>query len=220
MFKNQIKFSLLSLIILGFMISSCSKESETDVQVENYGFTESYGMQKDLNAGVHGCVELVFPVTLQLPDGTELEVESFEDAKEQLQAWKEENPDVSGRPQVVFPVEVINQEGEVLSVASKDEIKQLIRDCRANFTPRPRHFRPCFKVVYPITIDFPDGTSAEANSRMELKQLAREWKAANPDSDERPSIAYPITIEYEDGTTTEINSKEELVAAKRACRER
>ncbi len=218
MFKNLMRLNVIALLCLGMMITSCTKE-ENGVEVANYGFTETYEMQKNLNAGIHGCLELVFPVSVELPDGSLLEFTSFEDAKTQLQAWKEANPDVEGRPSIIFPVEVITQDGEVLSVDSRDDIKALMRECRSNFPPRPRHFRPCFKVVYPLTVSFPDSTTTDVASRMELKQTLRQWRADNPEADEKPSLVYPITIEYEDGSTVEINSREELIEAKRACRE-
>lgn len=219
MFKNQIKIKMLSLLCLGLFISSCTKE-DSSVEVENYGFTESYTMQKNMRAGVHGCLELVFPLTIQLPDETEISVDSFEDAKDQLQAWKEDNPDVKGRSEIVFPIEVINADGEVVSVSSHDEIKELVRDCRSQYPPRPRHFRACFNIVFPVTISFPDGTTAEVSSRQELKELVRAWREDNPDAQEKPELAFPLTIEYEDGTTAEVNSAQELREAKRECRER
>ena len=218
MLKNLIKVKLIMLLGLGIFITSCSKE-ELGVEVENYGFTESYEMQKSLNAGRHGCLELVFPISVTLPDSTVLEFDSFEQAKEELQAWKEANPDVEGRPQLVFPVEVITQDGEVVSVNSKEEIKEIIRDCRGNFPPRPRHFRACFKLEFPVSVSFPEGDVLEVASKMELKQAIRNWKQDNPDAEERPELVFPVTIVYEDGSTAEINSKEELIEAKKACRE-
>ncbi len=66
--------------------------------------------------------------------------------------------------------------------------------------------------MFPLTIQFPDGTTAEAADRAELKSLAREWKEANPDSEERPAIVFPIDVTLEDGSTVTVNSKEELKA--------
>lgn len=218
MFKNQIKIKALMLLGLGLLVASCTKE-EADVEVENYGLVETYEIQKNLNAGVHGCVELVFPVSVTMPDSTILEFDSFEDAKSQLQEWKEANPDLRGKPRLIFPVEVITQDGETVSVENRLEIRMLIKECRGNFPPRPRHFRPCFKVEYPLTIAFPDGNTAEVENRVELKQTLRQWKIDNPDAEDRPKISYPITIAYEDGSTVEISSREALIEAKKACRE-
>lgn len=218
MFKPQIKFNLVAVLVLGLFVASCTKEEEA-VEVENYGFIESYEIQKNLNAGIHGCVELVFPVSLLLPDSTVLEIDSFEDGKAQLQAWKEANPDVQGRPHIVFPVEIITQEGEVISVDSRQEIRRLVRDCRSNFPPRPRHFRACFKLEFPVSLSFPDGTEVEVANRMEMKQNLRAWKRDNRDAEEKPGLVYPVTIVYEDGSLQEIANQDELAAAKEACRE-
>lgn len=218
MFKPQIKFNLVTILVLGLFLASCTKEEEA-IDVENYGFVESYEIQKNLNAGIHGCVELVFPVSLLLPDSTTIVIESFEDGKVQLQAWKEANPDVEGRPHIVFPVEIITQEGEVVSVESRQEIRRLIRDCRDNFPPKPRHFKACFKLEFPVSLSFPDDSEVEVANRMEMKKTLRAWKRDNPDAKERPGLVYPVTIVYEDGSLQEIANKDELAAAKKACRE-
>ena len=218
MFKSLIKVNALAFLLIGFMMTSCSKEDE-NVVAENYGFTETFTIQKSLNAGKFGCVEVVFPQEIELPDGEIIEVDSFEDAKEQLTAWKEANPDVEGRPQVVYPIEVITQEGETVSVDDKSELRALIKECIGNFPPRPRHFRACFRIQYPVVVEFPNGQTLDVETRKELKAVVRLWKQNNPNADEKPSLVYPIVIEYEDGSTQEINSAEELREAKRACRE-
>ena len=47
MFKPQIKFNLVTILVLGLFLASCTKEEEA-IDVENYGFVESYEIQKNL----------------------------------------------------------------------------------------------------------------------------------------------------------------------------
>jgi hypothetical protein len=218
MFKNVIKMNVLALGLLALVVTSCT-ESDSDVLVENYGPIETFEIQKNLNAGRHGCVDVVFPIEIELPDGSIIEVESFVDAKDQIQAWKEANPDVDGRPHAVFPIEVITQDGETVSVNSKDEIKTLIRECKGNFPDRPDHFRPCFRLQYPVFVEFPSGNTVSVETPRELKVIIRLWKQNHPNATERPALVYPIVIEYADGSTETINTKDELKAAKEACRD-
>ncbi|MBT8231593.1 MAG: hypothetical protein HKO66_09105 [Saprospiraceae bacterium] len=217
MLKNILKLNAFALLLLTFFVSSCTKE-DADVVADNYGSVETYEMQKSLNAGKKGCLEVVFPVEITLPDDSVIEVSSFVDAKDQIQAWKEANPDVDGRPSVIYPIEVITMDGETVSIESKSEIKDLLKECRSNFDG-PRGHKACFKLVYPISVEFPNETVAEFQTPRAMKNALRVWKRLNRDSDERPHLVYPLTIEFEDGSTQVINSGEELKAAKQACRD-
>ncbi|MBT8229244.1 MAG: hypothetical protein KJO50_03230, partial [Bacteroidia bacterium] len=107
MFKNLLKLNaLVALFIVGFM-TSCS-DDDSDVQVENYVIETTYELQKAHMIGRPGCFELVFPVTIEFPDATTAEVDSYENMKETIRAWKEANVDSEDRPQLVYPIDVIN----------------------------------------------------------------------------------------------------------------
>lgn len=200
------------------LMASCT-DPDADVTPENFGTEEAFVMQKSLNAGKFGCLEIIFPIEITLPDESIIEVESFVDAKEQLQAWKENNPDVDGRPSVVYPIEVLNSEGETTSIESKSEIRDLIKECRGNFGSKPNGHKACFRLEYPLTISFPNADDLEIIDRLQMKRALRIWRRNNRGSVERPSLVYPITIVFEDDTTQTINSSEELKAAKEACQE-
>jgi hypothetical protein len=224
MFKNLFKLNaLVALFIIG-LFSSCSEEA-SPVDVDNYVTEATYEIQKAHRIGKPGCFEVVFPLTIELPDGTTAEADSYANIKEVIRAWKEANPDVDGRPTLVYPIEVMTEDGELISLNDKAELIELLKECRASFIdgPRDHHnhgkFRACFDVEFPVTLTFPDGTTAEAASGKEVKMLLRNWRKENPDSAERPTLNFPIAIVYEDGTSETINSKEELIEAKKACRD-
>ncbi|MBT8191485.1 MAG: hypothetical protein KJO29_13725 [Bacteroidia bacterium] len=224
MFKNLLKLNaLVALFIVGFM-TSCS-DDDSDVQVENYVIETTYELQKAHMIGRPGCFELVFPITIEFPDATTAEVDSYENMKETIRAWKEANVDNEDRPQLVYPIDVINEDGEVITVTDKTELIELKKECRKEFIngPRDHHhrgkFKACFDLVYPLSIALPDGTEVVVNDVDELKTTLRDYKENNPGSTERPQLVYPIEIQFEDGTTQTINSKEELREAKKECRE-
>lgn len=225
MFKNLLKLNaLVALFVVGFM-TSCSDEDSSDVQVDNYVIETTYEIQKAHMLGRPGCFELVFPVTIEFPDATTAEVDSYQNLKETVRAWKEANLDSNQRPQLVYPIDVINEDGEVITVADKSELIALKKECKRDFMdgPRDHHhrgkFRACFDLVFPLTIAIPDGTEVVVNDVEELKAALRDYKENNPDSAQRPQLVFPIEIQFEDGTTQTINSKEELRAAKKACRD-
>lgn len=205
-------------------MTSCSDEDAT-VQVDNYVTETTYEIQKSLNVGKPGCFELVFPVVLEFPDATTAEVDSYENLKETVRAWKEANLDVEGRPMLSYPVEVITQDGDLLSVESKEELKALKKECIKDFIRdhREHHrlgkFRACFDLVFPISVELPSGIIVTVEDYKQLKNVLREWRRNNPDANTRPHLVYPIQIIFEDGTTQDIASPEEFRQAKKDCRE-
>ena len=75
------------------------------------------------------CFELVFPITLILPDETTITASDRDDLKTQLRAWREANPDVEGRPTLQYPVTVQLEDESTVTVNSKDELKDLKESC-------------------------------------------------------------------------------------------
>ncbi len=82
--------------------------------------------------GHHGepCFTLNFPLTISFVDGTTVEVNSREEFKAAILAWKEENPDQHARPKLVFPISVTLTDGTVVDVESPLALRQLKKDCR------------------------------------------------------------------------------------------
>ena len=78
--------------------------------------------------------------------------------------------------------------------------------------------RGCFEFVFPISIDFPDESSSTVEDYATLKTTIKEWKEANPEAEEKPSLAFPLEILGEDGTATTVASQEELLELRKECR--
>ncbi len=76
----------------------------------------------------------------------------------------------------------------------------------------------CYEFVFPLTIEFPDGTTAEAEDYEGLRTIISDWKEANPDAEERPSLSFPLDILSEDGELITVESREELFQVRRECR--
>ena len=215
---------LLAILSTGFFIS-CQKE-DSAADVEDYVLQSMYEIEERSGTGMAGCYELVFPVTVQFPDSTTLEVLSYEELKLAIRNWFQTHdvrPRPDRRPHLVFPYEVINEAGEVITISNFQELLDLRRACITDgFGPNHHgHFgkdRHCFKPVFPITLEFPDGSQVTVNTPREMQQAIRTWKQANPDSAERPEFVFPITVQLRDGTQVVVNSAEELAALKADCR--
>jgi hypothetical protein len=209
MFRNVL-FILPLFLILG----SCEKEQQENAEVLADQTLEMINVET--RSGPSGCFELIFPLSLEMPDGTILEVTSHEDAKAQIIAWKSENPDVKGRPHLVFPIDLIDADGNLISVESKEELREIIKECKKDFIAN--HDKPCFKLQFPVSIEFPNGTIVSFDDRKELKMVLRKWKKDHPFAQERPKLVFPVTvIMKEDGTLVTLESKEALIALKEAC---
>lgn len=77
----------------------------------------------------YSCFSIVYPVTVDFPDGTS---EMFEDRttlKSAVKAYKEANPDAEERPIVAYPLTVEYDDGTQATVESKDALKELKEAC-------------------------------------------------------------------------------------------
>jgi len=162
----------------------------------------------------------VYPVTIDFPDGTSMEVDDGDVLRASVKSWKENNQDVNGRPHLAFPYDIFTEDGTLVTVDTRIQKQQLLKACKAEMGNGPHgHLgKPCFRIVYPITISFPDETTLEVESRKELKVSIRAWKKDNSDIEDRPYIMYPITVMFEDETTKTVESREALKQLKKDCR--
>ena len=222
------KFFLLPLFALISIIVACNKTDSATV--ENAIDEVLYNVQERGGMGRFGCYELVFPVSITLPDNTTATVNTYDALKQTLRTYFETNGTPGNghhgiRPRIdfVFPISVISQDGEVITLENQDQLLRLREACAGTFgnhgfQGHGQHGLSCFEVVFPITIQFPDGTTASATDRQSLHQLLRTWHQANPDVQERPKMVFPITVKMtEDGALVTVNSREELHDLKESC---
>lgn len=237
MYSTFIKpLGLLLLLIAGIFIG-CQKED--DVLTADTFVTESISeIESRSGAGVGGCYELVFPITLQFQDSTTATVASYEEMRQAIRTWFEENggrPNHHRRPVILMPFQLINEDGEVITVETQEQLDELKALCR----PRPggpghggpggpgghggggHHgdHGPCYTLVFPITLEFADSTQVTVANQEEFRAAVHAWKEANPGEHAHPAFVYPITVTIvSDGSQVVVNSAEELRAIKAACR--
>lgn len=155
------------------------------------------------------CVDVVYPISITLPDNSTLTANSIEELKNGLIEWKESNPDIKGKPSLNFPQDFI-KDGETVTINSMEELKELVKDCFDK--------KKCFELVFPITMIMPDNSTIEGNSKHQMHKDIKSWYKSNPSYiGQKPNLQFPVQIKYEDGTITEINSKEALEQAKDEC---
>lgn len=156
------------------------------------------------------CFELVLPVTFNMPDNSQITLETRDDWSD-IRSWYEANPDVEERPDLVYPVNVAYAGDSIVTINSAEEMRAARAQCEVD-----RGRDRCFSVDFPLSFTMPDGSTITLAAREDW-QLIKAWYDANPDAEERPDLVFPITITYEDGSSATINSEEELRAAKADC---
>lgn len=91
------------------------------------------------------------------------------------------------------------------------------RKLKDNDERRKKRRAQCFQFVFPIDFIMPDDSSITLESKEDWS-LIREWYAANPDAEGRPTLVFPLDVTLEDGTVQTLIDNEELKAVKDSCK--
>lgn len=158
------------------------------------------------------CFEINYPITLVMPDGSQVVVNDDDELETAIDNYYDANPNDSNDVSVVYPITVtMLDDSSTVTINDDDELDELFEECFDEY------FEDCFEIQYPISILMPDSTTITANSEEELDSLYDAWIIANPNNMGEPELIFPITIVYEDGTTEVINDEEELEEAFEEC---
>lgn len=197
--KGSIAFLLFTAFLMSMILfTSCSENSEEIVQDDASLIT---AIESSTNR--QSVAESELPAAIQ----NELETNFSDD-------------DIYVADRVAglgFEIRLITTGGSwtsELNSAFFTEAGRFVEDSRR---PRRGRRRSCFRIVYPFSVTMPDATTITLESRAD-KVLIRQWYAANPDQQEKPTLVFPIEIEYQDGTIATINDSTELEAVRQDCR--
>lgn len=222
MTNRHFKFFLPIFFLAALFITSCSDDEETisSVEIENYTEDAVFRMQRHAMCGMRGCFEFVFPVTIVFPDGAEAEIESYEEMRDRIRSWKEENPDAEDRPSLQYPLDLLTEDGEIVTAESADDLKALTKECVREFVKSHKRLNnSCFRITFPINLELPNGDTLTIENGVQLKHQLRRWKHNFGEDSEKPQMVFPITVILkEDGSEMVIESKEDLAALKEECR--
>ena len=76
------------------------------------------------------CFDLVYPVTLVLPNGDTVEIEDRQAMKTLIKKWARGHRGHDARPKIQLPFQVELEDGSILDITSKDDLIAAIKDCR------------------------------------------------------------------------------------------
>ena len=193
---------ILSLMLTAFLFSCNNSEKAGNDQLEP---EKQESVDQDI------CLELTYPITYILPDGTKVSGNNKDEIGSALKHWHATNPDVQERAVMQYPVKAIFQ-GSPVTIADEGEMQRYRKACQKAEVP-------CYAFVYPVSYIMPDATiiTVEGIDDLQSKTAIREWYANNPDSKERPTMKYPMNVLLEDGSMITLNSEDELNKLREEC---
>jgi len=180
----------------------------------NQGVQEENAQSDEANPEVAGqpvCLELTYPISYELPDGSTVTGNNREEVSNALRKWHEANPDIKEQAIMQYPVNAVFK-GRSITIANEKEMIQYRKECE-----EPE--KPCFALIYPVSYIMPDGTiiTVKGIDDLENKALIRDWYTNHPNSKERPGMKYPLDVLLEDGSTMTLMNVEELNALREEC---
>jgi len=75
------------------------------------------------------CFFAVFPLTINFPDGTSVEVADKATARTAKREWRMENPDSEEKPTIAYPYDVELTDGTTVTLTSDEEVAALKESC-------------------------------------------------------------------------------------------
>ena len=222
--------------IIFYFENDNNSEYEEIVEINNYEELEMYfEMCEDEEDNWFGfdCVDLVYPVTIESPEGENFSFEDEASLIEHIETWYDNNPDSNLEFEIVFPLTVeyfseSNDQMETLIIYSEEEMEQYIEDyCSDNeggdwddgngdeedmFSDYT-----CGELVFPISIEDPNGVVFNSDDEQSLWEYIDQWFIDNNcnsvDCEDDFEVVYPISITYDSGNdliTMTIQSEEML----------
>ena len=155
------------------------------------------------------CVELVYPVTYLMPDGSTITGDSKQEIATAIRAWYADHPDVQEKPTLQFPVDVIFR-GDTLTIENEVQLRRVRAACKSIDRA------PCIELVYPVTYIMPDSSTITGDSKREIAAAIRAWYADHPDVQARPALQYPVDVVFK-GRTVTVNSPEQMKRLRSRC---
>lgn len=83
--------------------------------------------------GLEFCFEYQYPIVYDMPDGSEIALNSAEEFDSKIMQWHMDNPNVEGIGQMRFPISIIYSDGSVVDVNSQRELDKIIDECFKNW---------------------------------------------------------------------------------------
>ena len=195
-------------------------------------FNENYDEDNDGDYDIfdnwvdYMCFDIQFPISINMPSGSQISVENEESLYEAIEEYYESADEYDDLPEINFPINIIfyyeNEDGsvfeEIIGINSYEELEMYFNMCpdENEWDDEEWFDFDCVDIVYPISIENPEGEILSVESEDELNEYINQYyENCNGLDCGDFTLIYPLTIEYysENNNQTEtltINSEEEM----------
>lgn len=211
-------FSKLSFIILALLIfASCGKNSlsiDKETSLLNFMTSDDEGKDDkdkdyDKDKDKEACFELVFPISITMPDGSELSGDE-ETVWDAVKSWYEANPEAEEKPEFNYPIDLLFKDETVKTMENEEDLIAVKEYCDG------KDKEACFELAYPLTYVFPDGSTITGEEG-EVEDALKSWYEANSEVETKPELAFPVDIIWKDGSTQTVEDELAMELAKKDC---
>ena len=225
-------------------------ESEDLVEIGDYEELEMYfemcddeddiNDDEDENWSEFNCVDLVYPITIESPEGENLSFENEETLNNYIESWYNNNSNSNQEFELVFvfPLSIeyfseTTDQLQTLIINSEEELGEFLEEyCMVDQDDDGEddngddtdsgdgedifYDYTCGEVVFPISIEDPNGVVFNSDNEESLLEYIDQWfidNNCNTVDCEDFEVVYPISINYESGNdliTMTIQSEEML----------
>ncbi|MFT4666133.1 MAG: hypothetical protein ACI8YQ_002455 [Polaribacter sp.] len=77
----------------------------------------------------NACFDLVFPITVIMPDGTEITGDDGATIRQEVRSWYVDNPGTGEHPELQFPLDIIYEDETTATVNSHEELRAAFAAC-------------------------------------------------------------------------------------------
>ena len=203
------------------IFEECFDEISLECEAEHWGY-EAWEEYPD---SIFGCFRYIYPITINLPDGTSQVAQSDEQMATIFEAWFEQHGvDSINVPVFQFPIQLQLEGDQVVEVNSDEEIGELWANCfPIELFPEEGYpdtlFTPCVELVFPITVAISDQEAQTAQNEEELAAIYDQWFEEHwqDSSAIPPAFVFPIEVVVEGDMVVIVNSEEGLNELWESC---
>ena len=200
---------------------------------------EDINDDEEENWSEFNCLDLVYPITIESPEGENLSFENEDSLNNYIESWYNSNPNSNQEFELVFPLSIeyfseTTDQLETLIIYSEEELGEFIEEYCLDDQDNDGEDDngddtddgddedifsdySCGEVVFPISIEDPNGIVFNSDNEESLLEYIEQWFIDNNcnsvDCDDDFEVVYPITLVYETENmviSTTIESEEML----------
>ncbi|MEA1878209.1 MAG: hypothetical protein U9N86_15295 [Bacteroidota bacterium] len=202
------------LLVVPFFLSSCQKEN-----FDTEPFLEDLDLKFETDdPASKACFEVNFPLTIILPNGTEVEGDSREDLAKAIKRYYRQNDRKKG-DKITFKYPISVQfDGETIRIADARQFERIKMACWGDKDDDGKEKVSCMELVYPITYIMPDRTSLTVEDKKSEAKAMKEWFEEHPDYQrQRPKLQYPVDVLFK-GRPMTIEEEAGMGRLRKACK--